>query len=942
MKKHSKADSGTKGKVRASQKSSAKLHHAENELQYRLEFGKLISSVSSKLVGFEPQQFKHVTELVLKKIGEFAGVDRGFIVLFSDSKANPQDIHVWRADGIANAHIVDRGFSFDSFPWALGKLKKLEHVRILSVQDLPSSAKAERDVFERFAVDSLLVIPVACESRLIGCLGFTSSNDKRMWDDDIIALLRMLGESFANAYERKKIEEHLRESEEKFRNLAEYSLQGIIILRDGRNLYVNRSLAEILETTVDDILGTRTEELLKEMVDPAYEGMVTALFRSRQKGVGVPPRYEIKIKSRKGNERWVEIFVTSITYMDEPALYGVVVDITDRKRAEEIRSALSDISETVIRAGNLTEMLKDTREIIGRLIDTAYFYVALYHADSENYTFPYSVDPHFQDRLPHSLEKTITDYVRRTGEPLIADQDVFQRLKSKGEIKIIKQCPKIWLGVPLRVSRGVIGVVTVQNFETATAYSSMDFELLTSVSGHIAMAIERIMAVDALAESEEKYRLLIENAGEGIFSVDYDGVFLVMNKTAAKYLDGEPEEFIGKTMWDLFPREISDRQMNSIRQTIRYNRRQVKEEMILVKGKERWFRTSIHPIYNSNGQATAAQLIAHDITVERRIDVRNAARMRLLDNLRNVKDIDQCLKYGCEALHDARLFKRAVLTLNDQDRRITHLGQIGLEDNLVSAAKNSPPLAKEAVKKIVREKYKISHSFFVPVEDSVNLEGSGRYIRQKKSKASGESFWQAGDELFVPIMGVDGEFEGWLSVDTPFDGERPSPHTVRFLEEVVDIVTQQIQEIQSREKLDLERQALKEKNIALNEVLAHIEEEKMAIKRQIAENIDETLLPILSKLKDGSGTKDPTYVDLLKSGLINLASASGGSQHVYSKLSTREREVCIMIRDFAKSTEIARALNITVGTVRKHRETIRRKLGLTNRKKNLAAYLNND
>ncbi len=904
MKKHSKADSGIEGKAGASEKSSAKLHQAEKELQYRLEFAKLISSVSAKLVGFKPQQFKRVTDWVLKKIGEFAGVDRCYIVLFSEGRANPQDIHVWRASGVAKIHIDEQGFSFDSFPWAMGKLKKLEHIRILNKQDLPSSAKAERDVFERFGVDSLLVIPVACESRLIGCLGFTSRHDKRMWDDDIIALLRMLGESFANAYERKKIEEDLRESEEKFkrivernfdmiftadlqgrltyaspsvervlgyhademigklttdfaseieipgviqsfkdiakgkevegqqlslvrkngtiahielnsspiyrdgkivgataigrditerklaeealreseekfRNLAEYSLQGIIISRDGKNLYANRSLAEILETTVEDILETPTRELLSKLVDPSFESMVTALFKSRQKGISVPPRYEIKIRSCKGSERWVEIFVTSITHRDELAQYAVIVDITKRKQAQE-----------------------------------------------------------------------------------------------------------------------------------------------------------------ALRESEEKYRLLIENAGEAIFSVDYDGVFLVMNKMAARYLDGEPEGFIGKTMWDIFPEGISDRQLDSIRQTIRYNRSQVKEEMTLVKGKERWFRTSIHPIYDSNGQANAAQLIAHDITKERQIDIRNAARMRLLDNLRNAKDIDQCLKYGCEALDDARLFKRAVLTLNDQDRRITHLGQFGLEDNLVSDAKNSPPLGKEVVKKIVRGKYKISHSFFVPVENGVNLEKSGRYIRQKKRKASDDSFWQAGDELFVPMLGNDGKFEGWLSVDTPFDGERPSSYTVRFLEEVVDIVTQQIQEIQSREKLDLERQALKEKNIALNEVLAYIEEEKMEIKRRITESIDNILLPILSKLADESKVIDPAYVDLLKSGLIDLASPSGGSQHVYSKLSSREKEICIMIGDFATNKDIAKALKIRVNTVRKHREAIRRKLGLTNRKINLAAYLN--
>ncbi|MEE8418458.1 MAG: PAS domain S-box protein, partial [candidate division Zixibacteria bacterium] len=331
MKKHSKADSGTKGEARASHKSLAKLHQAEEELKYRLEFGKLISSVSSKLVGFEPQQFKHVTDLVLKKIGEFAGVDRGFIVLFSDGRANPEDIHVWRADGVANAHLVDRGFSFDSFPWVMGKLTKLEHIRILSKQDLPSSAKAERDVFERFGVDSLLVIPVACESRLIGCLGFTSSNDKRMWDDDIIALLRMLGESFANAFERKKIEEDLRESEEKFRRIVERNFDMIFTADlQGRLTYASPSVKRVLGYRADEMIGKKTTDFASEFEIPG----VIQSFKDIAEGKDVEGQQLLLVK-KDGTIAYIELNSSPI-YKDGKIVGATAIarDITERKHAE--------------------------------------------------------------------------------------------------------------------------------------------------------------------------------------------------------------------------------------------------------------------------------------------------------------------------------------------------------------------------------------------------------------------------------------------------------------------------------------------------------------------------------------------------------------------------------------------------------------------------------
>ena len=76
---------------------------------------------------------------------------------------------------------------------------------------------------------------------------------------------------------------------------------------------------------------------------------------------------------------------------------------------------------------------------------------------------------------------------------------------------------------------------------------------------------ERRRVENALRESEEKYRTLVESAGESIASIDANGKFLFMNTTAAERLGGKPEDYVGKRMWDLFPKEIADRQMASVR-----------------------------------------------------------------------------------------------------------------------------------------------------------------------------------------------------------------------------------------------------------------------------------------------------------------------------------------------------------------------------------------
>lgn len=117
-----------------------------------------------------------------------------------------------------------------------------------------------------------------------------------------------------------------------------------------------------------------------------------------------------------------------------------------------------------------------------------------------------------------------------------------------------------------------------------------------------------------LRESEEKYRSLVESAGEAIFSVDAEGTFLFMNTTAAHAVGCEPDIAQGRTMWDLFPNEIADRQMASIRKVLETGERFEGESPTVVRGETRWYRTSIARVLRENGLPPFAILISRDIT----------------------------------------------------------------------------------------------------------------------------------------------------------------------------------------------------------------------------------------------------------------------------------------------------------------------------------------
>ena len=146
----------------------------------------------------------------------------------------------------------------------------------------------------------------------------------------------------------------------------------------------------------------------------------------------------------------------------------------------------------------------------------------------------------------------------------------------------------------------------------------------------------------------------------------------------------------------------------------------------------------------------------------------------------------------------------------------------------------------------------------------------------------------------------------------------------------------------SEAKLRAQTRQLEQKNMALREILTQIEQEKLEIKRQVSANVEAVVMPVLERMKDGADQRQQLNVDLLELNLKDLSSKFGVQikQEVVS-LSPREVEICTMIRHGMGSKEISSRLHISLRTVETHRNTIRKKLGVSGKKVNLATYLRN-
>ena len=134
--------------------------------------------------------------------------------------------------------------------------------------------------------------------------------------------------------ESKEAEKELKESEKKYRELIEKSLQGVVIIQDSRIVFANNALARITGFTVKELLSL-TPERMKVLIHPEDQERVWGLLENRLAGKALPPHYECRGIRKDGSVMWMEIFAHQIIFNGKPALQGAIIDITERKHAEE-------------------------------------------------------------------------------------------------------------------------------------------------------------------------------------------------------------------------------------------------------------------------------------------------------------------------------------------------------------------------------------------------------------------------------------------------------------------------------------------------------------------------------------------------------------------------------------------------------------------------------
>ncbi len=306
-----------------------------------------------------------------------------------------------------------------------------------------------------------------------------------------------------------------------------------------------------------------------------------------------------------------------------------------RERAELVQAATFRIAEAVTASENLKELFSRIHSIVGGLMEAANFYIALHGPDQDVLSFPYFVDEVDEPFPPKPLGKGLTEYVLRTGRPLLASPAVFEELFASGEVEAIGSASVDWLGVPLRGRDHTIGVLAVQSYSGKVRYTEEDRDLLVYVSSQIAQAIEKKRSEEALRESELKLRAIVAALPDLLLVLDREGRYLEIHATRAENLILPRETLLGHTIPEFLPAPAAALWMEKITACLLSGTMQTLEYPLDVLAGPRVFEARMVP-YGADAVMTVVRDVTEGARAAEALFAAQADLKRLTDNMVDV------------------------------------------------------------------------------------------------------------------------------------------------------------------------------------------------------------------------------------------------------------------------------------------------------------------
>lgn len=207
-----------------------------------------------------------------------------------------------------------------------------------------------------------------------------------------------------------------------------------------------------------------------------------------------------RVKNREVTEKSIRQRTKQLRQINEE----LQEEISERQKVESLQQALFEISELSASTDEDTNSFyASVHDILANLIGAPNCYVATIDAETEQLDFPYYKDELNSQVEPPAIGLSLIEYIIRQGSAELIDSSNALELSQTGKLpeqiaKTIYKESNSWIGAPLVVDGNISGVIAVQSHGHSKQYTLKDLEFLRFVSHHIAVALSRKQAAEAI------------------------------------------------------------------------------------------------------------------------------------------------------------------------------------------------------------------------------------------------------------------------------------------------------------------------------------------------------------------------------------------------------------------------------------------------------------
>ena len=458
--------------------------------------------------------------------------------------------------------------------------------------------------------------------------------------------IRLVG-THADITDRKKAEEDLRRSEERFRSLIDQAADAIFVHDfNGRFLEVNQQACNALGYTRDELLSMSVSD-----VDPdaVHRGDRSKFWPN------LPTTFEARNRRKDGEIFPVEIRLGPIDYGETKVVLAVVRDISDRKKAEDALRETEKRLDLALKGANLG--IWDWNIETGKQVFNERWAEMLGYSLDE-------IDPETLswEKLVHPDDfQTAWERMRKHLDGDEASYEMEQRLRTKsGEWKWVLSRAKITErdedGRPSRVTGTHLDITDRKGMERS------------------------------LRESENQLSKVIESISDGFFALDANLVVTYFNKAAEALLGRKREDVIDRQLFEAFPEAKGSIFEENYTKALREKTHLVFETYFGTKPYENWYEVRVYPF--DDGISVYFQVTTERKKAEEELRKSNRALMALgncSEALASIADESQLLNEICRVVVEVAGYRLAWVGYVESDdlRTVRPVAQSGYNEGYV-------------------------------------------------------------------------------------------------------------------------------------------------------------------------------------------------------------------------------------------------------------------